>query len=239
MHALLLALLLAAPVDDARALEEQGRDLMDTLQFQPALEKLQAANRLQSTPERLMAIAHCHRVLAYQSAREASQALHVNVDADPVWRELARTLSDLEKARVHQPRHDRTEIAGGAVQQPGLVLTPLDEQQPAPPLLQHGPFLQGAPVEAPAVAVAAAPTGKTLRRLGIATGAGSLALFSTAIATHLIGASAASSLNSSPQSGAQKQDTINRVNTLSSLSVLSAGAGVALAAVAAVLLLRD
>ena len=121
------------------------------------------------------------------------------------------------------------------------MLTPIDEQPVG--ASQQGPFLQGAAarpgVAAPALAVGAAPAPRRLNRLGLATGAGSVALFSTALATHFMGVSSANSLNAPGLTGAAKTETAGRVNTLSTASMLSAGGGMALGLVAAVLFIRD
>jgi hypothetical protein len=97
MRALLLALCtsfaaLASPAQDAQALQESGRALLESNQFEAALQKFEAANRLESTPERLLAIAQCHRELAFESAREAAQ----RQPTEQTMRALAGALDDLQ-----------------------------------------------------------------------------------------------------------------------------------------------
>lgn len=89
----MLALALAALLS-AQQLDDQAHDLMQAQKYGAALEKLDAAERMEASPQRLLLIAQCHRELAYASAREAALKLH---DADSMTA-MAQALDDLRVA---------------------------------------------------------------------------------------------------------------------------------------------
>jgi hypothetical protein len=228
---MLLAVLLAAP--SAQSLEDQGRDLMDTLQFRAALDKLEQANQLEPTPERLLAIAQCHRVLAWQSAREAV-GLRSEPDSDPVWRALARTLAELDKARTRAPLRDRTELTTATV-------VPLDERVP-PAVAPQGEPTAAAPLgqQVPPAALPAVQSALPgTRQWGFFSAIGAGGLLAGAVLTQLSANSLADSLNDPGTTGAAKADAADRSKMMSTVSKVMVGAALAVGVMSAVLLLHD
>ena len=122
----MLALVLAALLS-AQQLEDQGRNFMDAQRFDAALEKLEAANRLASTPERLLAIAECHRELAYEIARAAALALR----DERSMAAMAKTLDELRAGGRIAPRDPQAALPEAAIA-PHLAASPQVETAPEP-----------------------------------------------------------------------------------------------------------
>jgi hypothetical protein len=115
---LLLAVLLASS-PAAQSLEDEGSALLSAKKFDLALSAFEAANRLESTPARLLAIARCHREIAYVRVREAEQLQQT----EQVMRELKRSLEDHDASREEAPP-EHIEIAPPVAPPAQLSATP-------------------------------------------------------------------------------------------------------------------
>ena len=165
-----LFLSLGAAAQDARTLQDEGRALLGENRFQPALDKLEAANRLSPSPDLLVAIAQCHRELAYARLREAARLL----PSEPVMRSLAQSLDELDASRAGRSSRPEPREPPAAV----TKLAPMGS-------------LAG---QAPVVNLASqAPRRPTFSRNAVlaVSGAGAVLLLATAGFTHLHAASLA------------------------------------------------
>ncbi len=220
MRAVLIALLLCLPfsaraalpepgcpsgASQAQALEDQGRELLGENRFQAALEKLEAASRLESTPGRLLAISQCHRELAYASAREAARQR----PTDAVMRQLAQALGDLEAGRAGPPLGERQEMPAAVA---AREISYRDSQAPRPELVVNAPA-------SPRI------------RLAAAAGIGTVVLLAASGAAHLHASSMASRL--SDPSTPDKPGLQEEVNAWQTGSNMLLGAGILMAAVTA------
>jgi hypothetical protein len=187
----------------AQALEDQGRELLGENRFQAALEKLEAANRLESTSERLLAIARCHRELAYASVREAARQR----PNDSVMRQLAQALGDLEAGRAGPSLNERQEMPAAVAAREGARF---DRQEPRPEVIKGA---------SPRI------------RLVAAAGIGTVVLLAASGAAHLHASSIASGL--SDPNTPDKLGLQVKVNNWQTGSNMLLGAGLLMAAVTA------
>ena len=197
---LLLLAILIATSPAAQSLEDEAGVLLNENKFEAALGTLEAANRIEETPARLLLIARCHREIAYARVREAARLQ----PTEAVMREMAKSLDDLDQSRT-EPVREHADLAPAPAVQPRPIPAPVRNEIVVQP-----------------------PRPYDKRVAALAAGAGSVVLFVAAGLAHAHASGMTSQLSDPnvPDKGAVQQ-SINDWQTGSSMLV---GAGLVLAA---------